>query len=127
MSAQFSQPFNTFTNQFAAAASRANRLALESVETMFGVQLKTFEKNVDATTNYFDELAEVRDLEAYKNLWPKGLQVAKDNAERVIAAGQEVFGVTLKAGEAFGQLAKNQFETTTSNVQATVAKAAKAR
>jgi hypothetical protein len=69
----------------------------------------------------------VRDLEACKNLWPKGLQVVKDNAERVIAAGQEVFGVSLKAGEAFGQMAKNQFETATSNVQATVAKATKAK
>jgi len=126
MSAQFTNQFSTFTHQFAAAASRANRLALESAETVFGVQLKAFEKNVDATTAYIDELAEVRDLEAYKTLWPKGLQVAKDNAERLIAAGQEVFGVTLKTGEAFGQLAKNQFESASETVQASVAKATKA-
>jgi hypothetical protein len=126
MSAQFTNQFSSFTHQFAAAASRANRLALEGAETVFGVQLKTFEKNIDATTAYIDELAEVRDLEAYKTLWPKGLQLAKDNAERLIAAGQEVFGVTLKTGEALGQLAKNQFESATDTVQATVAKATKA-
>ena len=123
---QFNEQFSTFTHQFAAAASRANRLALESAETVFGVQLKTFEKNVDATTAFFGELAEVNDLESYKALWPKGLQVAKDNAERLVAASQEVFGLSLKTGEAFGQLVKTQVETATDNVQATVAKATKA-
>lgn len=138
MSAQFNTPFNSFTQQFAAAAARANRLALESAETVFGVQLKTIEQNVQATTAFFGELAEVRDLEAYKSLWPKGVQVAKDNTERLIAAGQEVFGVTLKTGEAFGQLAKSQFEsaqntvqtaaqTAADNVQAAAAKAARAK
>lgn len=114
---QFNEQFSTFTHQFAAAASRANRLALESAETVFGVQLKTFEKNVDATTAFFGELAEVNDLESYKALWPKGLQVAKDNAERFVAAGQEVFGLSLKTGEAFGQLVKTQVETATDNVR----------
>lgn len=123
---QFNEQFSTFTHQFAAAASRANRLALESAETVFGVQLKTFEKNVDATTAFFGELAEVSDIESYKTVWPKGLQVAKDNAERLVAASQEVFGLSLKTGEAFGQLVKTQFETATDNVQATVAKATKA-
>jgi phasin family protein len=126
MTTQFNESFSQFTHQFAAAASRANRLALESAETVFGVQLKTFEKNIDATTAFFGELAETRDLEGYKTLWPKGMQVAKDNAERVVAASQEVFGLGLKTGEAFGQLVKTQFETATDNVQASVAKATKA-
>ena len=126
MNAQFNESFSQFTHQFAAAASRANRLALESAETVFGVQLRTFEKNVDATTSYLSELAEARDLESFKTLWPKGLQVARDNAERVAAAGQEVFGLTLKTSEVLGQLAKSQFEAATEQAQATVAKVAKA-
>ncbi|KAF1723197.1 phasin family protein [Pseudoxanthomonas wuyuanensis] len=125
MSAQFNDSFSTFTHQFAAAAARANRLALENAETVFGVQLKTFEKNIDATAAFFGELVETHDLEAYKTLWPKGLQVAKDNTERLVAAGQEVFGLTLKTSEALGQLAKSQFETATESVQASVAKATK--
>jgi len=126
MTLQFNETVSQFTHQFAAAAARANRLALESAETVFGVQLKTFEKNVDATTAFFGELAEARDLDGYKTLWPKGLQVAKDNAERVVAASQEVFGLSLKTGEAFGQLVKSQFENATDSVQASVAKATKA-
>ena len=126
MSAQINEQFTTFTHQFAAAAARANRLALENAETIFGVQLKAFEKNIDATTAYFTELAEIRDVEAYKTVFPKGLQIAKDNAERVVAASQEVFGLSLKTGEAFGQLVKSQFESATDSVQASVAKATKA-
>ena len=125
MSAQMNEQFTTFTHQFAAAAARANRLALENAETIFGVQLKAFEKNIDATTAYFTELAEVRDVEAYKTVFPKGLQIAKDNAERVAAASQEVIGLTLKTNEAIGQLAKSQFEAASETAQATVAKATK--
>ena len=125
MSAQLNEQFTTFTHQFAAAAARANRLALENAETIFGVQLKAFEKNIDATTAYFTELSEIRDVEAYKTVLPKGLQVAKENAERAAAAGQEVIGLTLKTNEALGQLAKSQFEAASESAQATVAKAAK--
>ena len=126
MSAQINEQFTTFTHQFAAAAARANRLALENAETIFGVQLKAFEKNIDATTAYFTELSEIRDVEAYKTVLPKGLQVAKENAERAAAAGQEVIGLTLKTNEALGQLAKSQFEAATDQAQAAVAKVAKA-
>ena len=125
MSAQINEQFSTFTHQFAAAAARANRLALENAETIFGVQLKAFEKNIDATTAYFTELAEIRDVEAYKTVLPKGLQIAKDNAERAAAANQEVIGLTLKTNEALGQLAKSQFEAASESAQATVAKATK--
>ncbi|KAF1691610.1 phasin family protein [Pseudoxanthomonas koreensis] len=126
MSYQFNDQFNAYTQQFAAVAARVNRLALENAETVFGVQLRTFEKNVEATTAYLSELTEARDVESYKSLLPKGLQVARDNAERVAAAGQEVFGVTLKTSEALGALAKSQFEAATDQAQATVAKVAKA-
>ncbi len=126
MSYQSNDQFSAYTHQFAAVAARMNRLALENAETMFGVQLRTLEKNVDATTSFLGELVEARDLESYKTLVPKGLQVARDNAERVAAAGQEVFGLTLKTSEVLGQLAKSQFEAATEQAQATVAKVAKA-
>ena len=123
---QFNNQFSAYTQQFTAAAARVNRLALENAESVFGVQLKTFEKNVEATTSFLSELADARDLEAYKALLPKGLQVARDNAERAAAANQEVFGLNLKTSEALGQLTKNQFEAATEQAQATVAKATKA-
>ncbi|MFC6842181.1 phasin family protein [Xanthomonas theicola] len=112
MSAQFNDKFSPYTEHFAATAARANRLALESAESVFGVQLKTFEKNVAATTGFLGELTEARDLDSVQSLWPKGLQIARDNFERLATAGQEAFGLGLKTSEAIGQLAKRQFEAT---------------
>src|SRR5690606_2435239 len=110
MSYQFNDPFSAYTQQFSAVAARFNRLALENAETVLGLQLRTLEKNVEATTSFLGEFAGASDLDAYRNLWPKGLQVARDNAERMAAAGQELVGLTLKTGEALGELAKGQFE-----------------
>src|SRR5690606_39595337 len=53
MSYQFNEQLNAYTHQFAAVAARVNRLALENAETLFGVQLRTLEKNVEATASYF--------------------------------------------------------------------------
>ncbi len=44
MATAFSDRFSDATRQFAAAATRANRLALENAESMFGVQLKVMER-----------------------------------------------------------------------------------
>ncbi|MET0290530.1 MAG: phasin family protein, partial [Pseudoxanthomonas sp.] len=125
MSAQFND-FSAYTQQFAAIASRVNRLALENAESAFSVGVKTFERNAEAVNDYVTELAAVRDLDGYKTLWPKGLQLARDNTERLVAAQQEFFGLSLKTGEAFGALAKSQIESATDSFNATVAKAAKA-
>ncbi|NIK33522.1 hypothetical protein FHY15_002684 [Xanthomonas arboricola] len=106
MSAQFENGFNSF----ASAAARANQLAMEQAENAFGLQLKTLERNVSATTSFFGEFAQARDLGAYQTLWPKGLQLARDNLERLASVNQEVVGLGLKASDALGQLAKQQFE-----------------
>lgn len=110
MSAQFNNSFNSYTQQFTFAANRANRLALENAESMFGVQLKTLEKNATATAGFFGELSQSNAADAYQALLPKGLQVARDNLERLAAASQEVLGLSLKAGEAISELARAPFE-----------------
>lgn len=123
MSAQFDSRFSQYTHQFAAAATRANRLALENAETLFGLQLKTLEKNANATADFFGEFAGANDLGSYQTLWPKGLQIARDNLERLAAANQEAVGLSLKASEALGQLARDQIESASEQIQATAAKA----
>ncbi|WP_184621273.1 phasin family protein [Xanthomonas sp. 3058] len=106
MSAQFENGFNSF----ASAAARANQLAMEHAENAFGLQLKTLERNVSATTSFFGEFAQASDVSAYQALLPKGLQLARDNLERLASANQEVVGLGLKASDAFGALAKQQFD-----------------
>lgn len=120
MSAQF-EGFNQYTHQFAAAASRANRLALENAESLFGLQLKTLEKNVTATADFFGQFAGVNDLGSVQSLWPKGLQIARDNLERLAAANQEAVGLSLKASEALGELVRNPFEAASESFQASAA------
>jgi len=117
MSAQC-EGFNQYTHQFAAAASRANRLALENAESVFGLQLKTLEKNVTATADFFGQFAGANDLGSVQSLWPKGLQIARDNLERLATANQEAVGLSLKTSEALGELARHQFESASGQFQA---------
>lgn len=123
---QFNDQFAKSTRQFADATAQVGRLALENTEAVFGLQLATIEENMNATFAFFGELAEVRDIDAAKAVWPKGVQVARENVERTIGAGQEVFGRTFKTQEAIAKLAKAQFETAAETVKADVEKAAKA-
>ncbi len=134
MSYQFNDQFAAATRQFADTAAHINRLTLENVQKAFGLQLATLEENAEATFSFLGEAAEVRDFDGFKTLFPKGVQVARENAERAISAGQEVFGSTVKTNEAIAEIAKSQVETATAKVQAeadkvvkTAAKTAKRR
>jgi len=108
MSAQ-PNDFSSYTQQFAAVANRANRLALENAESVFGVQLRTFERNTTAAAGFFGELAQAGAQADLQALLPKGMQLARDNMERLASANQEVLGLSLKTGEALGALVRKPF------------------
>ena len=116
--------------QFADTAARINQLALENAQKVFGLQMATLEENAEATFAFFGEAADVRDFDGMKTLLPKGVQIARENVERSISAGQEVFGTTVKTNEAIAEIAKSQLEAATVKAQAqaekVVASAAKA-
>lgn len=105
--------FNAATRQFADVAAQINRLALTNAEKAFGLQLATFEENVNATFAFLGDVADVRDFDGLKAVWPKGAQIARESIERSVSTGQEVFGRTVKTNEAIGQIAKGQFEAAT--------------
>ena len=114
---QFNDQFASASRQFADTAGQVSRLALANAEQVFGLQLAAIEQNVNATFAFWGELAETRDVDGLKTLWPKGVQVARENVERAISTGQEVFGRTLKTNEAIGQIAKGQFERATAQAK----------
>lgn len=120
------EQFAKASRQFADSAVQANRLILENAENAFSLQLAAFEQNANAAFAFLGEVVEVRDADALKTVWPKGLQVAREAAERNVGTAQEVFGNALKAGEAIGRIAKGQLETAAADVQAEVGKATKA-
>lgn len=126
MNYQINEQFTAASRQFADTAAQINRLALENAEKAFGLQMATLEETVNATFAFWGELAEVHDLDGLKTLWPKGVQVARENVERAIGTSQEVVGRTLKTNEAIGQIAKGRFEAASAQATAEVEKAAKA-
>ena len=111
---------------YADAFVKAQGLALAGFERITELNLKTFEERVKASVEFWTEAAEVRDIEAAKAISAKGLQLAKESAEKLYANGQEVFGVSLKTSEAIGALAKSSFETAGKQINDTIAKTAKA-
>ena len=103
------------SKSFADAAFKAHSVAVEGLERIADLQLKALEKNVSATVEFWSEAAEVRDFDAMKAFWPKGVNLVKETTEKLYANSQEVFGVTLKTSEALGQLAKGSFEVANDN------------
>jgi phasin family protein len=123
---QFNTQFLAFGKSFAENAFRAQSLAAEGFERIADLQLKTLENRVNATVEFWSEAAEVRDFDALKSFWPKGVNLVKESTEKFYANGQEVFGIGLKTAEAMGQLAKGNFEVATENFNKQVANVKKA-
>ena len=121
---QFNEQFAAASRQFADTAAQINKIALENAEAVFGLQLSALQDRTNATFAFFGEAAQARDFDALKTLFPKGVQVARENVERAVAIGQDVYGRTLKANEAIGQIAKSQLEAVAAKTQATVEEAA---
>ena len=118
------EQFAAGTRQFAEAFAQINRLALDNAEKAFALQIATLEENANAAFAFAGEMVEVRDFDDLKAVWPKGVQVARENIERTIGTQQEVLGQTLKANESISQIAKGQFEKATAQAQAEVEKVA---
>lgn len=124
MSYQFNEQFAAASRQFADAAARINTIALDNMQTLMGLQLATFSQNADATFAFASEAAATRDLDGIKALWPKGAQIARENVERCVSAGQEAIDRTVKTHEAITGIARSQTESATADVRAEAAKAA---
>ncbi len=122
----FNEQFAAASRQFADTAAQINRLALDNATQIFGLQLAALERNANAALAFFGECADIRDAEQFKAVWPKGVQVARENVERAVSTSQDVIGRTLKTQEAIGQVAKAQFEASTAQAKDAAADAAKA-
>ena len=125
MNYQYTDQFAAATRQFADTAARISHLTLDSAQKVLGLQLATLEENAEATFSFLGEAADVRDFDGLKTLFPKGVQVSRENVERTISTGQEVFGTTVKTNEAIAQIAKGQIESATVQARAEAEKVVK--
>lgn len=123
---QINTPSMALGKGYADAFVKAQGLALAGLERITELNLKAFEDRVKASVDFWSEAAEVRDFEGVKAIWPKGVQLAKENAEKLYANGQEVAGVSAKTSEAIGSLAKGSFENTNETITKQVNAAKKA-
>ena len=108
---QISNPTLNLGKNYTDAFVKAQSLAMAGFERITELNLKTFEDRVKASIEFWTEASEVRDFGAAKAVSAKGVQLAKESAEKLYANGQEVFGVSLKTSEAIGALAKGSFES----------------
>ena len=122
---QFNEQFAAATRQFAETAARVNRLAIENAEQVFGLQIAAIEENANATFAFWNQLTEARDFNGLRDVVPAGVQVARENTERAIAAGQEIYDRTLKTNEAIAQITKGEMEQVAAKAQAEAEKVVK--
>ena len=122
---QINEQFAATTRQFAETAARVNRLAIENVEQVFGLQIATLEENASATFAFWNQLTEARDFNGLRDVVPAGVQVARENTERAIAAGQEIYDRTIKTNEAIATIAKGEIEQVAAKAQAEAEKVVK--
>lgn len=123
---QFNSQLLALGKNFADATVKAQGLTLEGFERIADLQIKAIENHVSATSAFWAEAAEVRDFDGAKAIWPKGVQLAKQSAEKLYSTGQEVIGVTLKTNEALGNLIKGSLEATNETVAKQVSAVKKA-
>ncbi len=122
---QFNEQFAAATRQFAETAARVNRLAIENAEQVFGLQIAAIEENANATFAFWNQLTEARDFNGLRDVVPAGVQVTRENTERAIAAGQEIYDRTVKTNEAIAQIAKGEIEQVAAKAQAEAEKVVK--
>lgn len=103
--------------RFTDTAIKAHGLAVEGFERSLNLNLKTLEDRVEAMVGFVTEASAARDFESVKTLMPKGLNLAKESAEKLVATGQEVVAVTMKTNESIGALYASDLQATTDTIE----------
>ncbi|HKR77218.1 MAG TPA: phasin family protein [Rhodanobacter sp.] len=127
MSQQFNNQFFAYTKQVTEGAFKAQTLALKSLETVAGLQLKALEQQARDSAAFVAEALETRDADALRTLWEKGASLSREQAERAVAVSQEIIAVTQKAAESLQALVQEQRQAANEAVAAPVAKKAAAK
>jgi hypothetical protein len=124
MTQQFNNQFFAYTKQVTEGAFKAQSLALKSLETVAGLQLKALEQQTRDSAAFVAEVLETRDIDALRGLWEKGASLSREQAERAVAVSQEIIAVTQKAAESLQALVQEQRQAANEAVAAPAAKKA---
>lgn len=124
MTQQYNNQFFAYTKQVTEGAFKAQSLALKSLETVAGLQLKALEQQARDSAAFVAEALETRDADALRGLWEKGASLSREQAERAVAVSQEIIAVTQKAAESLQALVQEQRQAANEAVVAPAAKKA---
>jgi len=127
MTQQYNNQFFAYTKQVTEGAFKAQSLALKSLETVAGLQLKALEQQARDSAAFVAEALETRDADALRGLWEKGASLSREQAERAVAVSQEIIAVTQKAAESLQALVQEQRQAANEAVAAPAAKKAAAK
>lgn len=127
MNQQYNNQFFAYTKQVTEGAFKAQSLALKSLETVAGLQLKALEQQARDSAAFVAEALETRDADALRTLWEKGASLSREQAERAVAVSQEIIAVTQKAAESLQALVQEQRQAANEAVAAPAAKKAAAK
>lgn len=122
---QVSSQFLGFGKNFAQSLVRANGIAVEGFEKLIDTQLKALEGGLHAAGEFAQEVSELRDVESLRTVWPKGLTLVKDQAEKTVATFQEVISINTRTSEALIGLVKGSVEAAGESVSKTAKAATK--
>jgi hypothetical protein len=113
---QIQNQMTTMSKQFAQNVQKANELLLGNAERTMTLQLKTFEERMNANLAFWSAAAESHDAEGVQAVLPKGVQLLKDNAERMYQTSQEIIAGNLKTSEAIAELIKGNVQAANDGV-----------
>lgn len=103
--------------RFTDTAIKAHGLAVEGFERSLNLNLKALEEGVEAMVGFVTEASSARDFDSVRTLMPKGLNLARESAEKLVATGQEVVAVAMKTNESIGALYASDLQATTNTIE----------
>ena len=110
MYSQFQKQSLDLGKQFAEQAYKAQLAALKGIADIQNLQVKALEAQAKSNLAFVADSLEAREIQDVTALWPKGLDFARESAEAAYTTSQEILGITQKAAEQFGDLARTNLK-----------------
>ncbi|MGC1551041.1 MAG: phasin family protein [Rhodanobacter sp.] len=126
MTQQLNNQVFAYAKQLTDSAFKAQSVALKGLEQVAELQIKALEKQAQTAAAFITEAFETRDADGLRTLWEKGAALSRDNAERAVAATQEIIAVTQKTAESLNALAQEQQQAANDAAAAPIAAVKKA-
>jgi hypothetical protein len=126
MTQQLNTQAFAFAKQLSDNAFKAHSVTIKGLEQVAELQLAAWEKQAQATADFFAQAFEVRDAEALRGLWEKGTAASREQAEHAVSVTKEIAAVAQKTAESLNALLQEQQKAANEAVAAPVAAIKKA-